>query len=208
MALYVLVYRVIVARCARVRDAAIVLMGCVAVAGCGTSHPRETAFRSYPIKYAGNGVRIMVRERLPGGRYVVIAALQYEFMSRHYSRLGLRFESPTRRRLVRAPGWGSVSSLEPGEHAPAKIDVHQSCEDFHERVLADGVLRNPMGTVTAQGHGTAIVLKKVAIPANLRMDGVLVYALLGRGPTDIVARSPSGRVVSNESYPLRPTACG
>lgn len=190
--------------------AGIALMVCVAVAGCGTSHPRESAFRSYPIKYAQNGVRIMVRERLPGGTYVVIAVLQYKFMDRKNSRLGLRFESPTKHRLVRAPGWSSVSSLEPGERAPAKIDVHQSCEGFHERVLADGVLRNPMGTVTAEGRGTTmIVLKKVAIPASFHMDGVLVYALLKTGATtDIVTRSPSGRIVGNETYALKPTSCG
>lgn len=181
---------------------------CVIVTGCGAS-PSAPRFGEHPVQYAHNGVRILAKGRLPSGTYFVIAALRYKFMGRTSSRLGLRYESPSEHGFVGAPGWSGGPSLESarGEARSLVMNISRSCSGAYRFALAYGLLRDPKDTVTAQEHGTGIVVKRVAVPVSFEVHGVLVYTLLGRGPTDVVTRTPSGRVVSNESYPQESASC-
>jgi hypothetical protein len=187
-----------------------VLLGlCAALAGCGTSRP-SVRFGEHSVKYVPNGVRILARERLPAGAYFAIAALRYEFMGHTSSRLGLRYESQSERGFAGDPGWSGGPSLEPmrDESQPLTMNISRSCSDSYAPAPAYGVLRDPQDTVASQEHGVTTVFRRVAIPANFRTNGVLVYTLLGRGPADIVTRTPSGRIASNEPYAPDSAVCG
>jgi hypothetical protein len=186
----------------------VLLSLCVTVTGCGASRSAPR-FGEHPVKYAHNGVRILAKGRLPSGTFFVIAALRYEFMGRTYSRLGLRYEPPSEHRFVGASGWSGGPSLESGrgEARSLVMNIARSCSGAYRSALAYGLLRDSKDTVTAREHRTAIVMKRVAVPANFEANGVLVYTLLGRGPTNVVTRTPSGRIVSDESYPQESTTC-
>jgi hypothetical protein len=175
---------------------------CIAIAGCGAGRP-TSHFGEHPVRYIQNDVQILARERLPKGVYLVTAVLRYTFMGRTYSQIGLRYEAPTLSRLT-SGRWEGGPSLEPehGERRTLAMNVSGGCVDSHETSrLAEGLLRVPRDTVTAQGRGGEISFRRVAIPAGLYPDGVFVYALLGPGPADVVTRTPTGRIVGKEAYP-------
>ncbi len=193
--------------------AGIMLMVCAAVAGCGESNPRESSatylggrlIKKYPIKYAPNGRQTLARERLPGG-YISLVGERYAYMGQAYLKLSAHMEELGKKGLVSAGGGGT--SIKPGEYGASLMQVERGCFGRNEYTLVYGLLRDRSDTVTARGHRTSIVLKRVAIPADLHAGGILVYTVLGRGPIDVVTQTPSGRVVNNESYPLKSAICG
>ena len=180
------------------------LAASMTVAGCGASHPRGPVFRSYPVKYLPNGVRILARERLPDGSYLAIAALRYVFMGHVYTQIGFRPESPNESQRGRTR-WSTGLSLEPEPGKPQPImELHISsgCVGSHATTtLAEGLLNDPRDTVTAEGRHGSTAFKRVAIPASLYTNGAFVYALLAPGPVDVVTRTPTGQIVSRESHP-------
>jgi hypothetical protein len=158
------------------------------------------------IRYARNGVRILVRERLPGG-YVSLIGARYTYVGQTYFELGRRLEKLGKHGRVVVAGGGGIS-MKPGRYGAVLMQIQHGCLGPHEYTLAYGLLRNPDDTVMAQGSGDAAVLfKETVIPASLHADGLLIYSLLGRGATDVVTRTSSGRVVSSESYPGHPASC-
>lgn len=166
-------------------------------AGCGTSSPRGRLLEQHPIKYAPNGVRTLVRERLHGG-YFSISGVRYEFVGQTYFGLREYLEEPSKHGLVR--GGGSGTSMKPGDYGVLTMGVERGCIGPNKYLLAFGLLHNPKDTVRAEGHGTPLTFKKVAIPQNLHADGTLIYAVLTRGRTDVVTTAPDGRILRNEPY--------
>jgi hypothetical protein len=195
-----------VCRTAMAQAGALVVI-CMAVVGCGDSHryaQSSIAIRQHRVKYVSDGVRTLVRERLPGGEFSIIGQ-RYEYLGRSYFGLANRTEEPGEQRG--AGGGGGGSPIEPGEHGVLVMEVEQGCVGTHEYVLADGLLRNSRDTVTSQGHGAPIEFKKVVIPASLHAGGVLVYALLTRGQSDVVTRTSNLRVMQDELITLKPLYC-
>jgi hypothetical protein len=198
-----------------------ILVACVCSAGCGETSTREhlsqtylmgpsgvrKRIRTYPIKYVPDGVLTLARERLPGG-YVSLVGRRYEYMNRQYFELGERSERLDKEASL-AIGGGGVA-MKPGEYGPLVMQVKHGCLASDKYTFAYGLLRARRDTVVAQGGSSPIVFRRVAIPMNLQADGILVYALLGPGRTDIVLRAPNGRIVRDESYASEPgvTPCG
>lgn len=180
----------------------------IAIAGCGgagSHHPSRESHRGtsgplaqllnheYPSgRYSVTGSWSLVRERIPGG-YIVITGGQYTNGKQSYKRLVGHIE-----RLNN----GTVDNLglpvEVGQGEPLEMGGASGCVGHHAYSLAYGLLRNPRDTVTVRERGAAIVLKRVAIPASFFPKGVLLYALFGKGPTRVVARTPSGEVVRED----------
>jgi hypothetical protein len=180
------------------RGGASVLVASLIIAGCGTS---RTLIRGASVRYTPGGVRTLARESLPGGAYIAIAALRYEFMGRLYSRLGIRFESPGAHGLVSAPGWDGGPRLESGTRSILVMNVSRSCNGRDATAVAYGLLRDPRDTVAAQQGGVSKVFRETEIPAIFHPGGVLVYALLASDVTHIIVRAPNGRIVSEMSPP-------
>jgi hypothetical protein len=180
----------------------------VGVAGCGESRPGRDSYPvergkkrliKYPIEYTPGGLRILVRERMPGG-YLVISAKRYMYRGHTYSVLQNQEEELARHVL----GMGSNGpNIGLGEHEALEMEISSGCVGSHVYALAYGMLRNPKDSVTAETHGTTIRFRKVVVPTNFHPDGVLVLAQLGQGPTNIVTRAPNGRVVRSEPYDER-----
>ncbi len=183
--------------CRAVGRAAVLVGVATVVAGCGGT---RRAPKSYPVRYARNGVRVLAAGRLPEATYE-IAALRYAFRGRSYSRLGLRFASSNTQGVARGGGWSGGPSLEPdGRHRVLQINVSRSCEGASEVVLAYGLLRDSHDAVTVRSQHGIIRLKRATIPARFAAGGILVYGVLGVGPVDVITRTPDGRVVSDERY--------
>jgi hypothetical protein len=174
------------------------LVASLVITGCGraSSHERLSVTK-YPIKYAPNGIRTLVREHMPGG-YFTIAAKRYEYLGHTYSVLDDREEESGERR--RSAGGGGGPDIENGQHMPLELDVSHGCLGRYAYAVAFGMLRDPRDSVAEQTEGTTTKFKAVVIPASFHPDGVLAYARLGRGSSDVVIRTPNGGVVSSESH--------
>jgi hypothetical protein len=196
--------------------AGILLFLSIGVAGCGGSHSRKRVSGTYilgsngvmrriatsPVKYLPNGLRVLVREPMLGG-YFAIVAKRYEYLGHTYSVMDDREEGAG----DRGGGGGGSLDIEPGQRIPLEIAVFHVCLGSYAHAVAYGMLRDPNDSVTAEVHGTTTIFKKLAIPANFRPDGLLVYALLRQGPANIAVRTGSGQVVSSESYTLESATC-
>jgi hypothetical protein len=158
--------------------------------------------RQYPIAYSSPGVQTLVRDRLPSGTYLALVAEHYEYRGKTYSELAAHFEMPGKRGVV-SSGGGSGPSLDTGRRQILEIVLDRSCVSLHEVVLAFGLLTDARDSVIAQGDGKQLLFQKATIPASFHPDGVLVYALLGQGPVDVVTRAPTGRAVQDEHYGLK-----
>jgi hypothetical protein len=184
------------------------------VTSCGGSDSREhlsstEVTRTYSVKgrhdngyrvaYAPNGLQTLVRKQIPGGEFSIIAK-RYKYLGRSYSVLEDR-EERSGERGMGASGGGP--DIEAGQHGLLEMDVSRGCLDGHLYAVAYGMLRDPTDLVTERTRDTVSKLDKVIIPASFRPDGVLVYTVLGQGSIDIMTRTQSGRVVTNESYPDR-----
>jgi hypothetical protein len=110
--------------------------------------------------------------------------------------------------LTGSTNGGRTGSEAMGLSGISGSEISSGCVGSFAYAVAYGMLRDPQDRVTAQAHGTITKFKKVLIPANFHPDGVLVYTVLRRGPIDIVAQMPSGRVVARETYRLEPASCG
>jgi hypothetical protein len=181
----------------------------IAVAGCAGSHShggaRESQLevrkglkslieRRAPGKYTPDGSTTLVREAIAGG-YVAITGRRYLNHGRIYLTLAGRIE-PLNERIASSGGL----PLDEGGSGALDMAVYRSCAGSHAYALAYGLLRQPKDAVTAQADAHMIAFKKVAIPASFGAEGVVVYALLGGGTTNIVTRTPSGQIVGNVSY--------
>jgi hypothetical protein len=98
-----------------------------------------------------------------------------------------------------------ISDAGPGERAPLEMQVSHPCAGRPPHAtpyaFAYGLLRGIKDVVTDRGNGRTVTMQKVVIPAHMRPQGVLVYGLLLPGNNEVVARAPSGKVVSREDWP-------
>jgi hypothetical protein len=155
-----------------------------------------TRIKTYPIKYAPNGLRTLVREQIRGGDFSVVAK-RYEYLGHTYSVLNDREE---RAGADDGGAGGGGLKIERGQGIPLEMVVSHGCLGPYAYALAYGMLRDRNDFVAAQADGTTIRFKKVAIPTNFHPDGVVVYALLGRGRNNVVERTPNRRVVYDEDW--------
>lgn len=181
-----------------------------AIAGCGAARSGKHGPGTYvggganaarisvttrPIKYAPSGLKTLVRQRIPGG-YFSIVAERYEYLGHTYSVLNDHEEKSKER----GGSAGGGPDIERGQDISLEMGVSRGCLGPHAYALAYGMLRDPKDLVTAQADGTMIRFKRVVIPANFHPDGVLVYAALGQGQNNVVERTPNGEVAYHEHW--------
>ncbi len=142
---------------------------------------------------------VLVRGPLQGGGYFVIGVVRLGNDGRSQSEIRHHFELPSAHGLE-SGGWSGGPVLGGVELRVLAMHVDHGCHRANVYALAFGLLRAPQDTVTSESAGKAVAFKKVTIPASFHPDGVLVYELLGPRSTNIVTRTPSGRVVSSEPF--------
>jgi hypothetical protein len=170
------------------------------VAGCGGSVMNE---RSYRMPSGGRitpptGSYVLVRKpwRTGGGRFLIVAEY-HRYHGKDEFEISTYGESPGFRGMFPSGG-GLLTGSE--EDAALVMDVQRDCKGSSEHGLAYGLLRRRQDTVTGRESGARIVFSEVRIPARFHAGGVLVYAQVGRAPTDVVTQAPNGRIVSNTTY--------
>lgn len=156
------------------------------------------------VKYAANGLQTLVRERVPGGYFSIIAK-RSEYRGKTSSTLEDRFEVPRRRSFEMLNEHGLVTSSSSAgmslEADSLNILVDHACAGAYSYALAYGILSDPKNSVIARGSGTPITFKKVRIPLSFQAEGVLVYGLLGPGQATVVMKAPDGHVLGSQRYP-------
>lgn len=192
----------------------------LAAAGCGASsiHDRTQiagVITPGSINNFREG-RKLVGGKLPGGGLFTVVAESQRYGGTVERRLSYYAEEPARYRsmrrkrgMVRSGGGGGVD-LRPRLHANLEIVISNNCIGPYPYTLAYGVLHHVRDSVTAYTHatGAAVKFETAAFPSDLRVHGVLVYALLGHGQNHIVTRTASGRIVSDEMRPGIGVSCG
>jgi hypothetical protein len=192
------------------RTASAVLVVGIAATGCGATHRRPptltTGYQRLGVPTGGphetprerRSEHLLVREPLQGGGYFVISAIANS-SGRAQGEIRHHVELPGAHGLE-SGGWSSGPRLGGVEPRILAVHVDHGCSGADAYALAYGLLRQPEDTVTAHDGGKAVVFKKVDIPASFHPGGVLVYELLGPDATNVVTRTPSGRVASTESF--------
>ncbi len=159
----------------------------------------------------------LARVGLPGGDVITILALRCGTTETSCYRLAEAWEGPpryaharhgqNRRTAKRTVGTGgpAITDGGPGERAVAlDMGVAHGCAGLrpHEYpyALAYGVLRGVEDVVTDRANGRTVRMKKAAIPARIRPEGVLLYGLLLPGSNEIVVRAPGGRIVERQDW--------
>jgi hypothetical protein len=194
------------------------LMISAALAGCGGSAQGSTeayvvgpngvrtaeGTSAIAVKYTANGRQTLVRERVPGGYFSIIAK-RSEYRGKTSSTLEDRFEVSRRRSFETLNEHGLVTSGGsaglPMEAASLNIQVDHACAGSYSYALAYGILGDPKNSVIARGSGTPVTFKKVRIPLSFQAEGVLVYGLLGPGQATVVMKAPDGHVLGSQRYP-------
>jgi hypothetical protein len=194
------------------------LMISAVLAGCaGAAHPNGEAYVIGPngvrtvertgaiaVKYTANDLQTLVRKRVPGGYFSIIAK-RSEYRGKASSTLEDRFEVPRRHSFETPNEHGLVTSGGsaglPMEADSLNIQIDHACAGEYPYGLAYGILSDPKNAVIARGNGTPITFKKVRIPLSFQAEGVLVYGLLGPGQATVVMKAPDGHVVGSRRYP-------
>jgi hypothetical protein len=167
------------------------------MAGCGQTHRRDPRAPGAPG--APRAEHVLVRAPLAGGGYFVIGVVQHQEGGREQAELQHHFEVLTTHGM-QPGGWSSGPRLGGVEPRTLAIHVDHGCSSGNPYALAVGLLQAPRDTVTARSTGHPVALKRAVIPARFAPHGVLVYGLLGPAATKIVTRTPTGRLLSNESF--------
>lgn len=175
----------------------------IIAAGCGDSrlmtytggHSNVTEPMA-SSKWWGRSGQTLIKERVPGG-FFSISAEEYKYLDQSYTRLSDRFEEEVSKRLNSGDSGPLIS---PSGGGVISIEVVHACAGSYEYALAYGLLQDSRDSVTANGPGGSIGFKKVTIPAKLNAGGVLVYALLSQGPTEIVVKTRRGQIISSERW--------
>jgi hypothetical protein len=133
------------------------------------------------------GLRTIVRDHVPGGPRFAIVGERYQLSGRTGVTLQIDIEhsgagEPARGRRQRLFSWYFWTSCKP-----------------HEYAVLYGLLRVARDTAWARMSSGMKPLRRASIPESLHAGGVLVYAVLPRLPSELVIRTPSGRVALTES---------
>jgi hypothetical protein len=168
-----------------------------------------------PIKHAPGGIVRLVHQSLPQGPSFTIRAERFRELGTSYFELKARVSEG---RLFSASGglgslFGTESESEPGP--PPGVGGHairlggfgesgtfaphtsDGCEP-QPYAIVYGLLKAPRDTVLARVSGELVPLRKVAIPARLHAGGVLAYGAFSPLPSELLVRSPAGKIIASE----------
>ncbi len=154
--------------------------------------------RAVPGRNKGSNIWVLVKKRIPGG-YLSIEASRHTYGRQSVARLGVVIKRSDDQ--VIPSGYGMP--LGPGFGGVLELVVYHACVLRHSYTVVYGLLRAPRDIVVAVEAGESLTLKKVELPGGLHHYGVLVYAMIGRGPTNIVTRTSSGQIVRSATYARR-----
>lgn len=211
---------------AAVRTAAL-LSAMVTVAGCGSTVVRNradvtrTTFPAEVIKrrLEANTPNFMpapegstlARIGLPGGGMITIVAIRCPHSEVTCYELAEYLEEPARRGRGVHKKHGIVSTdfagtgpaithAGPAEHTALDMVVRHGCAGAYRYASAYGILRGRNDIVVDRAEGKTTIMNKVAIPAQLHPEGVLVDGLLLPGSNEIEVRTPNGTIVSDTRW--------
>ncbi|MGD0455545.1 MAG: hypothetical protein ABSB69_18320 [Solirubrobacteraceae bacterium] len=168
-----------------------------------------------PIKYAPGGIVRLIHESLPQGPSFTIRAERFRKLGATHFELKAEVSE---QRLFSAGDeigslFGTESESEPGP--PPGVPGHairlgglgeggtfaphtsDGCEP-QPYAIVYGLLKAPRDTVLARVSGKLVPLRKVAIPARLHADGVLAYGAFSPLPSELLVRSPAGKIIASE----------
>jgi hypothetical protein len=165
-----------------------------------------------PIKYLPDGLRTLVRGRVPQGPAFSIIEQHYRFLGHVYFELTVRVDNESSSGLGGGGGIGSSSevsfsskgSTKP-KPSPFSMSLSQSCEP-HPYAIVYGLLKAPGDMVLARVSGRLQPLHRVAFPASLHVHGALAYAVLPAIPSELVVRARDGRTIAREDLSQRAAA--
>ncbi|HWX74679.1 MAG TPA: hypothetical protein VNZ05_05185, partial [Solirubrobacteraceae bacterium] len=150
----------------------------------------------HPVKILPGGLRTIVRDRVPGGPSYAIIGERTRFLGNVEFKLNIRIASSS------AGEGGSASSgsasIGPPGRKPFSWQTEEGCRP-HPYTIIYGVLSQPRDVVLVRAAGKLYELRRVAIPASLRVHGVLAYAALPQEATRMIVKAPGGRTVVNEA---------
>jgi hypothetical protein len=178
-----------------------VVVAVVALAGCGGSSPQRGAGQpSGTIRYLG-GAYTLASDRVPQGAEFSIIGQRYRFWRHDYLELTIHFADPAQV-TVGGSGSGGSDVLEANDE--------EGCE-VHPFAIFDGVLSQPGAGVLLRGDGRPFHTHRVALPAALHTDGVLVYGTTtgSRLGVELLSHANTGERISQPvsgSY-SRPGPC-
>jgi hypothetical protein len=168
-----------------------------------------------PIKYAHGGIVRLIHESLHEGPSFTIRAERFRKLGASYFELKADVSEPrvfsaggelgslfgTESESEEGPGSGLLGHAirlgglgEGGAFAPHTSD---GCEP-QPYAIVYGLLKAPRDTVLAQVSGKLVPLRKVTIPARLRAGGVLAYGAFSPLPSELLVRSPAGKIIASE----------
>jgi hypothetical protein len=177
--------------------------------------PAVVECTKHPIKYAPGGIVRLIHESLPGGPSFTIRAERFRKLGVTYFELKAEVSEP---RPFSGGGeldglFGTESESEPGpptgvlghafrpgglgEDSPFAPHTSDGCEP-EPYAIVYGLLKAPRDTVLARVSGKLVPLRKVAIPARLRAGGVLAYGAFSPLPSELLVRSPAGKIIASE----------
>jgi hypothetical protein len=177
--------------------------------------PAVVECTKHPIKHAPGGTVRLIHESLPQGPSFTIRAERFRELGASYFELKANV---TEQRPFSAGGelgslFGTESESEPGPPAgvlggairlgglgargPFAPHSSVGCEP-QPYAIVYGLLKAPPDTVLARVSGKLVPLRKVAIPARLHADGVLAYRAFSPLPSELLVRSPAGKIIASE----------
>jgi hypothetical protein len=176
--------------------------------GSGSSHPARgaasgaraapagrTSTAAEPVKFLPNGVRVLVRGRIPAAASFSITAERYRFQGRTYVDLSAAVGAHGMRE-----GGGSGSFSPQGSHQTFAWSTQEGCQARpHARwAIVYGLLRDAGDTVTARSGQGVYALRTAPMPSSFRAGGELAYAVLPQRPSEVLVRTRGGRVAQDE----------
>ncbi len=163
--------------------------------------------RSRTITYVSGGLREVVHGPIAGDGTFHIIGERYQYGGQNY--LGLKITVKGTARRYSITGGSSSTSMLVTNRTPISVVIQTGCADRRPYAVVAGLLRARAASVVAtRGGRPSVALQRAALPTTLGVSGVLVYALLGEVPDQIVVRSARGRKLSDERYGgLPPERC-
>jgi hypothetical protein len=190
--------------------AGLVASATVTLAACGGSASRQPLTAAAPGPGPGPGpgivtfdrVRVLALGVLPNGQGFWISARRYALGGNASVDLTADLEPSTGRRQARSEAFGSAGggTLRPSyTHGPLALGDLVACAR-RPVTLVLGLLRASSDSAVLRYGGRSHAMSRVALPAELRARGALVYGYTSR-PVEVVVRSRSGRPLETVPIP-------
>jgi hypothetical protein len=171
----------------------------IGLSGCGASNPHRGQ-SSHPSGFEMYSTERLIQGQMPDGGTFAITGERYRFHGEAYFGLKATVSGSSGRH--RPSGGTSSTSIKLQRKQPLlTLFIQTSCVDARPYVLAAGIVRALGDIVIAINHTRSITtLRQLPIPARFRVGGTLAYALLPWFPSQIIVRSPNGRILTRERY--------